>query len=939
MSWLDNIDDNLVYYVERNEVFPENHNLQYLMDKPKIISIIKDESLHKSFEFIDGNYSYDHSNFKQKIKDSFVLVNENALKFLKKSSWSCNYTLIQKQTLIPMDAIKYYVINFVNKTNTEMTYNHFIIVIRIEIEKVTDEFKTIYSQYTVPGLSRDNANFIQYLKTQMKYDFEEMNNIANKSDENMEVSTRISKCNTNYMTQRMIEQPDFLTHNLYYYQKTDVFFMLQREKESHTKKFILDDKRVVNWGKKLQCIFDKNKEGKDICSFIPRRTIHNYTGTLNSFCGGCLCNSPGLGKTLEILTLCGMEPSMNLIIVPDHLFDHWIFEHNKHIKGNHVELIPYTSDSIDLKKYKSKSSIVLITYDKLKTCSKLLSTQFTRLIIDEFHELFDKKDKTFPLINDVKAHYKWAITGTPFVNSSMINNILNFVAKNKITSPNISKYKMYLDVFCEMFRKNTKESVESELALPKINEKTYILTLSEMERTMLDSICGSAVDKETSITRQMAFCINPNLYFQDENGISEKFIHVNICEAKVINMHQEDYEKIFKKIIAEKLSFLKLKEDSTMTNMDVFTIFDFVANKKDNFEKRKDIINRYYGDKLKLKGEKVKLEELDKDDIKKIWEDYLSVKIGKNNLLFGGGFGHHDLDSANHIKKLEADLDKIRSTMIYFEQQIKLINRKTKDLKRKEDEENVDYVELEETKEGEEITCSICLGEIDDDFTLLQCGHAYCTICLKAMLAQTSDKCPQCKFSLKNTTFYTPRIKQIQNKDFAELVKKYGTKIAHLINICKNVIPKDKTIIYCDSPSLIDNLVMILNENAISAITPSPSVSIMKTVDDFKKDKQTLVLSSEFNASGLNIQFAKSIILLQPIRGEYARVRQTENQIIGRLHRIGQTKEVNLIRLIIKNSVESEILRQNKIIDSEYTGSNKKTDYPMTKAEMEELDG
>ena len=130
----------------------------------------------------------------------------------------------------------------------------------------------------------------------------------------------------------------------------------------------------------------------------------------------------------------------------------------------------------------------------------------------------------------------------------------------------------------------------------------------------------------------------------------------------------------------------------------------------------------------------------------------------------------------------------------------------------------------------------------------------------------------------------------------------------------------------------------ILNENYIKANNPSPTVSIMETVKDFELKTQVLVLSSEFNASGLNIQFAKSIILLQPIRGEYARVRQIENQIIGRLHRIGQTKEVNLIRLIIKDSVESEILRQNKIIDLEFTGSNMKTDYPMTEAEVKELD-
>jgi SNF2 family DNA or RNA helicase len=543
------------------------------------------------------------------------------------------------------------------------------------------------------------------------------------------------------------------------------------------------------------------------------------------------------------------------------------------------------------------------------------------------------------LINEVNSEYKWAITGTPFVNSLMINNILNFIAKHKITSPNISKYKMYLDVFCDMFRKNTKESVESELALPKIKEMTYILRLSEMESTMLNSICGSGIDKETSITRQMAFCINPNLYFQDENGISEKYIHVNICEAKVINMHQADYEKLFKKIIKEKINFLKLKRNSSMTNMDVGVIYDYIVNKTDNYEKRKDILNRFYGDKLKLNGKKVNIDDVEKDDLNKIWKNYLSDKIENNNLL-RGELGHHEADASNHIKKLEADLDKIRSTMMYFEQQIKIINKKTRELKRKsEDTDAVDYVELEEGREGEDITCSICLDKIIiDDFTLLQCGHSFCTICLKEMLNHTSDKCPQCKFSLKNTTFYTPRIKQIINKDFAEMIKKYGTKIAHLVNICKVVIPQDKTIVYCDSPSLIDNLVEILNENDIKAITPNPSTSIMKTVKDFELEYQVLVLSSEFNASGLNIQFAKSIILLQPIRGEYARVRQTENQIIGRLHRIGQNKEVNLIRLIIKDSVESEILRQNKIIDLEFTGSNMKTDYPITETQTKELD-
>ena len=52
--------------------------------------------------------------------------------------------------------------------------------------------------------------------------------------------------------------------------------------------------------------------------------------------------------------------------------------------------------------------------------------------------------------------------------------------------------------------------------------------------------------------------------------------------------------------------------------------------------------------------------------------------------------------------------------------EIKAINKKTDDIKRKENKdgkENIDYVEIKENNEDEETICSICLGEIDDDFT------------------------------------------------------------------------------------------------------------------------------------------------------------------------------------------------------------------------------
>jgi SNF2 family DNA or RNA helicase len=944
---MDNVVDNEIYYTERKDIFPANELLQQGMTNDEIIRIIKNPDNHLTLEELDKKNTQpsDKTTFR-KIPFTFILSNENAQAYFKRCSWGSGYDHVKNQKLIPKQFLNYYYINYVHRTELGIVHTFFIIVLCINAKGVPTEFITLYNKNDPESYSKEDRPFMQFLRCQQKFHFEEMNNLKNKSaDENVRISMRISECNANYMSQKMIEQPPFLEYNLFYYQKADVNFMLQQERDSSTKKFIMDGKAVVNWGTKLQCIFDREKE-KDVSYFIERRTVQNYKGELNSFRGGCLCNSPGLGKTVEMLTLCTLQPSRNLILVPDHLFDHWIHEFKKHVKEGYVDFIPYAGEKIDTSKPLTKSVIYLITYNKLSSNKRLLEVEFTRFIIDEFHELFDKKDKTFPLISDVKSQYKWAITATPFVNSSMIFNIFNFVAEHKIKDISITKYLHFLNVFCQMFRKNTKESVEGELSLPKINEMTYILSLSEMEQTMLNSICSSAVEKEESIKRQMAFCINPNLYFQDGNGISEKFTHVNICEAKVINMHKVDYENLFYRIIEEKIRYLGIKEKSSLINNDIVTIYNFVVNKKDDLEQRISILDKHFNSddkvaRLKKRLDFETMESVDKGEFSRHWTNFLCERTEKTS-FFGNTFhpsGNNE--NVSHIKKLEADMEKIRSTMVYFEQQIKLINRKTKELKSREGgEDAVDYVELPDSTDctEEEITCSICLGEIDSDFTLLQCGHAYCTICLKAMLAQTSDKCPQCQFSLRNTVFYTPKIKEIVNKDFAELIKKYGTKIAHLINICKKTLAGDKTIVYCDSPSLIDNLVMILNDNGIDSITPDPRISIIKTVKEFQLNKQVLVLSSEFNASGLNIQFAKNIILLQPIRGEYARVRQTENQIIGRLHRIGQTKEINLIRLIIKNSIETEIIRQNKIIDTDYSSCGKKTDYPETKKQVLELD-
>ena len=72
------------------------------------------------------------------------------------------------------------------------------------------------------------------------------------------------------------------------------------------------------------------------------------------------------------------------------------------------------------------------------------------------------------------------------------------------------------------------------------------------------------------------------------------------------------------------------------------------------------------------------------------------------------------------------------------------------------------------------------------------------------------------------------------------------------------------------------------------------------------------MLSSESAASGTNLTKAKNVILLDPVYGTYEYRRNTEWQAIGRAYRMGQNDEVNVIRFIIKNTVEDTIYNMNK---------------------------
>ena len=77
--------------------------------------------------------------------------------------------------------------------------------------------------------------------------------------------------------------------------------------------------------------------------------------------------------------------------------------------------------------------------------------------------------------------------------------------------------------------------------------------------------------------------------------------------------------------------------------------------------------------------------------------------------------------------------------------------------------------------------------------------------------------------------------------------------------------------------------------------------------DDCSDDQtQAIVLSSAANASGIDLSFIHNVIIIEPFEN-YIYGKEIEKQLIGRVHRINQTHEVSVFRLIIAGTIEEEM--------------------------------
>ena len=580
--------------------------------------------------------------------------------------------------------------------------------------------------------------------------------------------------------------------------------------------------------------------------------------------------------------------------------------------------------------------------------------EWHRIIVDEFHEPYtiDKYTYVKNILDHFNGSYKWCMSATPFnKGSECLSKMLDFVTKRQNTigdriyiNDNIYNY-----MNTNFFRRNTKDSKEGENQLKELKERVIWLKFSQTERMMYNAyLTDPNVDKFSVMMRQL--CCHPNLA-DETKGILSNCKTLEDIEKMMVSHYKKNYEDAKLKYTKSSLRILRLKKREIITvfkrqrrflrQLDYKVIIEYpdfgLGHEEEMSDEDDENIKHLFADDDNDDNdndddgkEEIVVNASNQSDIMKLvkqkWDSTPSIILGqiRDNI-------QATIAKTTQLKK---EMDGKETTYNFFNNVIQRVIKTAKNGdgsdSDSDSDSNSDSDSESDSNDDDEEICGICMCPVESkDIGVTKCGHVFDHECLKTMIAQKPN-CPVCKTGLTSSQIYRISYeKKVKNpttelKDKISLINKVGTKLANLIYYLMSI--PDHVIIFSQWDDLLKKVGVVLNDHGIKNCFCRGNVwQRDKALKEFntKDDVKVIMLSSQSAASGTNLTKATKVILLDPVYGSYTARRNTEWQAVGRAYRTGQKNSVEIVRFVIKDSVEEEIYMMNKKEDSTHNSQIK----------------
>lgn len=237
-------------------------------------------------------------------------------------------------------------------------------------------------------------------------------------------------------------------------------------------------------------------------------------------------------------------------------------------------------------------------------------------------------------------------------------------------------------------------------------------------------------------------------------------------------------------------------------------------------------------------------------------------------------------------------------------------------------------------QQSDNAVCTYCscdvasVGEPNDlsSGVLTVCSHIFCADCLpqyKSDLDKVREgakaQCPVCNRMIGRSFLVAKAVRNVQLKPESsssrlpapliryDISSGISTKISSLIQDIECHLHTDKSIVFSTWKKSLELVARLLAVKDIPFVSVDGSISLKhrrKVLLDFQENSATTILLMTLGtgAMGLNLTAASRIHILEPQWNP-----SVETQAVGRAVRLGQEKQVTIIRYIIKNTVEEYI--------------------------------
>ncbi|KAG0623190.1 hypothetical protein M758_3G155200 [Ceratodon purpureus] len=217
-------------------------------------------------------------------------------------------------------------------------------------------------------------------------------------------------------------------------------------------------------------------------------------------------------------------------------------------------------------------------------------------------------------------------------------------------------------------------------------------------------------------------------------------------------------------------------------------------------------------------------------------------------------------------------------------------------------------------KGGADFDCAICLNQ-PTNAVITPCAHVYCQRCIEKSLLRNKEQCPMCRSDLSTSDLMAaPKEEGVQEDPSSEQgPSKSSAKVDALIKLLVEARVKDpteKSVIFSQFSQMLNCLEGPLSDAGFRFVRLDGSMTSKKrqaALTSFhSKDPESptiFLLSLKAAGVGLNLVSASRVYMVDPWWNP-----AVEEQAMDRVHRLGQTRDVTVVRLIVTDSIEDRIL-------------------------------